>query len=157
MSCHSFCTKGMARLHMDACHELRFRPTYGCQPSRNWMPQPGDLFTWVLHLPTWCARRCCYLRSLLSWTSRFFRSGETAKQLGPGLTTQAEAWHANATPSGPSWHAATCCGLSLHIQNISETRLFSKAGQLCSSRHRAPSRGRTDRGLVGWVARVDER
>ena len=29
MSCHSFCTKGMARLHMDTCHELRFRPAYG--------------------------------------------------------------------------------------------------------------------------------
>lgn len=27
------------------------------------MSQPGRLLTWVLHLPTWCARRCCYLRS----------------------------------------------------------------------------------------------
>ena len=130
MSCHSFCTKGMARLHMDTCHELRFRQTYGCPACRNWIPcrnqaasshgsstSPHDAPADVV---------ISDLGQLNNWI--FFRCGETAKQLGPGSTTQAEAWNANATPSGPSGHAATCCGLralSLHIQNISKTRPFS--------------------------------
>ena len=127
--CHVLPFKGMARLHMGTCHELRFRQTYGWPACRNWIPSrnqaasshgsstsPHDAPTDVV---------ISDLGQLNKWI--FFRSGETAK-LGPGLTTPAEAWHAHATPSGPSVHAATCCGLSLHIQNISETRLFTKAG-----------------------------
>ena len=92
--CHVLPFKGMARLHMDTCHELRFRQTYGWPACRNWIPSrnqaasshgsstsPHDAPTDVV---------ISDLGQLNKWI--FFRSGETAKQLGPGSTTQAEAW-----------------------------------------------------------------